>query len=362
MQAPYAERMSVVQRSSVAAARTSRAACRSSRVSSAWSTHSSRSSTCCRTTRSATPGNPALKLPVLKLEDGSWFGQLNACRALARRVDRRPAIVWPEQLAGRNAPTHRSSCSRAWQRGESDHRRALAFCSRRSRDEGTRQPGGQRRLLDEHLDAALSELPAGRDLSFFETTLFCFITHLQFREVMQIDRHQNLLSFCAKFGDREWLGRLNIGSIDRRHGAIGVSRCERYLRDPELHRAHYTRAVPVEGYRRATGAGRKPVRAVGRSALCRAAGVLEGIGRSRATGDRAGRGIGRHGADARCGAWRRRWIRAGPRRARARPDGWRCRRRPVRAQARTPRPRNRRRAGRPLPVRTGTARDGCHLW
>src|SRR5690349_7327770 len=46
-------------------------------------------------------GNPALKLPSLRTDEGTWFGALPICRELARRSARALTdltIVWPEHL------------------------------------------------------------------------------------------------------------------------------------------------------------------------------------------------------------------------------------------------------------------------
>src|SRR5262245_17315283 len=47
--------------------------------------------------------NPALRLPVLELDDGPLFGTANICRELARRGSRAVRVVWPEQLHDRLA-------------------------------------------------------------------------------------------------------------------------------------------------------------------------------------------------------------------------------------------------------------------
>src|SRR5262245_22862786 len=51
-------------------------------------------------------GNPALKLPILRVEGTVLFGALNICRALAERCNSPKLIVWPEQatdMLSRNA-------------------------------------------------------------------------------------------------------------------------------------------------------------------------------------------------------------------------------------------------------------------
>jgi glutathione S-transferase len=43
-------------------------------------------------------GNPALKLPILRTDDGVLFGAQNICRAIAERAQKPARIVWPEGL------------------------------------------------------------------------------------------------------------------------------------------------------------------------------------------------------------------------------------------------------------------------
>ena len=42
--------------------------------------------------------NPALKQPILRRNGGVLFGAQNICRALAEMSERKPTIVWPEDL------------------------------------------------------------------------------------------------------------------------------------------------------------------------------------------------------------------------------------------------------------------------
>ncbi|HZJ63147.1 MAG TPA: hypothetical protein VFD36_06445, partial [Kofleriaceae bacterium] len=58
-------------------------------------------------------------------------------------------------------------------------------------------------FLDAHLDAVLAALPADRLTSFFEVALFCVVTHLPWREVMDVARWTRLGEFCRRFGERE---------------------------------------------------------------------------------------------------------------------------------------------------------------
>jgi hypothetical protein len=57
--------------------------------------------------------------------------------------------------------------------------------------------------LDANMTALFAALPEGRTLSFLEVTLFCVMTHLPFREVMDVSRWSRLGDFCRRFGQRE---------------------------------------------------------------------------------------------------------------------------------------------------------------
>jgi len=45
-------------------------------------------------------------------------------------------------------------------------------------------------------------LPADRVLSFCETSLYCLVTHLPFRKVMDTGSYQRLQAFCRTFAER----------------------------------------------------------------------------------------------------------------------------------------------------------------
>src|SRR6185503_6684780 len=58
-------------------------------------------------------------------------------------------------------------------------------------------------FVDAHLDAALAALPADRLTSFLEVALFCVVTHLPWREVMDVSRWTSLGDFVRDFGQRD---------------------------------------------------------------------------------------------------------------------------------------------------------------
>jgi glutathione S-transferase len=55
--------------------------------------------------------------------------------------------------------------------------------------------------LETNLSAAMAALPE-RDLSYLEISLFCFLEHLEFREVMKLDRHPQISAFRNRFAAR----------------------------------------------------------------------------------------------------------------------------------------------------------------
>ena len=46
-----------------------------------------------------------------------------------------------------------------------------------------------------------STLPERR-LSFLEVSSYCFLTHLEFRELLRVHANPRLRAFCARFGER----------------------------------------------------------------------------------------------------------------------------------------------------------------
>jgi glutathione S-transferase len=168
-------------------------------------------------------GNPALRLPVLETTQGAWFGALNICRQLRRLSTRPMAMAWPEDLASPLLANAQELTLQAMASevtlimnqlagtGESEHRRkledsllgTLGWLDRNlalarealARDALPREvsPGGV--VLD-------GELPGAHWLSYFEVTLFCLVTHLEFRSVVPTAGYPQLVEFCRDFGQR----------------------------------------------------------------------------------------------------------------------------------------------------------------
>ena len=56
--------------------------------------------------------------------------------------------------------------------------------------------------LDGNLSGVLEALPEDRDLSYLEASLYCLVTHLEFREVVPTSQYPALKSFSDRFGAR----------------------------------------------------------------------------------------------------------------------------------------------------------------
>ena len=148
--------------------------------------------------------NPALRLPILETALGSWFGTLGICRELARQSSRDLRLVWPEDL---REPLTANAQEFAVQALTTEV--ALIMASLAQEDPGgahrTKQQTSLLNLLswlDSHVNAVLAVLPAQRDLSYLEVSLFCLVTHLQFRNVLPVAPYAALADFCEHFGAR----------------------------------------------------------------------------------------------------------------------------------------------------------------
>lgn len=149
--------------------------------------------------------NPALKLPILRAEDGVVFGAENICRALADRASAPVKIVWPEQLrnnVSRNAQELVWLCMTAQvqivfgtiiSKLPADN---LYFEKARLGFEGALA------WLDANIAEALELMPADRQLSLFEASLFCMLEHLRFRPTLPVEKYTALQSFARAFAQR----------------------------------------------------------------------------------------------------------------------------------------------------------------
>lgn len=148
-------------------------------------------------------GNPALKVPTLRREDGSLvFGAENISRALAELSSSPMRIVWPEQL---RSDLSRNAQELVWHAMAAQMQLVMGTVMCKLPVDNTYFVKGRAglegalRWLDAHVDAALRALPEGRDLSLFEVTLHCLVEHLRFRPTVDIGAYPALTRFAAAF-------------------------------------------------------------------------------------------------------------------------------------------------------------------
>jgi hypothetical protein len=149
-------------------------------------------------------GNPALKIPSLQTPQGVWFGSLNVCRELWRRSNPRPRVVWPEDLDG---PLLANAQELVLQAMATEvtmimGRMANAGDSNAHHTKMRTGLGNTMSWLEEHASSLLASLPPQRDLSYLEVTLFCLVTHLEFRDVLPTAAYSELGRFCQQFATR----------------------------------------------------------------------------------------------------------------------------------------------------------------
>lgn len=149
--------------------------------------------------------NPALKLPILRIEGETVFGTENICRVLADRAHEFTAIVWPEQLrsnVSRNAQELVWHCMSAQVQIVFGTLVAKLPGDNLYFDKARTGFAGALTWLDTHLPEALNALPASRRWSLFEVSLFCMIEHLHFRQTVPVGHYSKLEAFRKTFSIR----------------------------------------------------------------------------------------------------------------------------------------------------------------
>ena len=149
--------------------------------------------------------NPALKLPILRSGEEVVFGTENICRAMAERAQKSVAIVWPEQLRGnvsRNAQELVWHCMTTQVQIVFGTAIAKLPADNLYFEKARLGYAGALAWLDAHVSDALNALPASRQLSLFEASLFCMIEHLHFRQTLPVEQYSNLEAFRKSFAAR----------------------------------------------------------------------------------------------------------------------------------------------------------------
>lgn len=152
-------------------------------------------------------GNPAMKVPALRIGSSLLIGTENICRKLTEHAGRAddPRIVFPERAT---SDVVRCAQELTWHAMAAQVQLILGvklgklpadnvfFVKVRAGLEGSLA------WLDEHLARALDELPKKRVLSLFEVTLFCLVEHLGFRRTLENEPPPGLRRFAAEFAAR----------------------------------------------------------------------------------------------------------------------------------------------------------------
>lgn len=149
-------------------------------------------------------GNPALKLPALRVGDDTVWGSLNACRLLARQVDGGEArVFWPEEartpllMNAHEVVAHAMAAQVEVVFHEIVSKRPPDATSRKRRESLL----GCLAWLDAHLDAIRAQLPSER-IALLDLMLYCLLEHLPFRNPVDLSGLPALTAFVADFGAR----------------------------------------------------------------------------------------------------------------------------------------------------------------
>ena len=151
-------------------------------------------------------GNPAMKLPVLRLSDGQVaFGAENVARTLVELASGRIDMVWTEQLPGLEA---RNAQELVWHAMAAQVQ--LVFGTQAAKLPAdnlyfAKAADGLANVLawlEARIEAVLATLPLARHVSLLELTLFCLIEHLRFRPTVALHAYPTLASFTDTFGQR----------------------------------------------------------------------------------------------------------------------------------------------------------------
>lgn len=156
-------------------------------------------------------GNPALKLPILRLGGEVVFGAQNICRVITERAaaagnQATAGIVWPEALRD---PLSRNAQELVWHCMAAQVQLVMGTVLGKLPADNMffvkARAGLEASLawLDANLTQALARLPAPRELSLFEASLFCLVEHLAFRPTVPMSACAELAAFSAEFGQRE---------------------------------------------------------------------------------------------------------------------------------------------------------------
>lgn len=152
-------------------------------------------------------GHPALKIPTLHVGEAALFGTENICRKLAEIAGRAgdPRVVLPEHV---NADLARSAQELVWNAMALQVQLlvGIRFAKLPSDNvffaKASAGMVGSLTWLEQHLERALEHLPAVRDVTVLEVTVFCLVEHIAFRPTVPLDAFPTLRNFATRFASR----------------------------------------------------------------------------------------------------------------------------------------------------------------
>jgi glutathione S-transferase len=146
--------------------------------------------------------NPALKVPALVTDEGPLFGTENICRELVRRASPEAPVVLRGDVPARLVANAEELTLQAMLTEVNIILGKMAAGDKPLPPKLGASLANSLGWLDQHVDRVLALLPERR-FSFLEVTLFCLVTHLPFRDVMDVASHSRLAAHAARFAERE---------------------------------------------------------------------------------------------------------------------------------------------------------------
>lgn len=147
--------------------------------------------------------NPALKIPILVDERGPLFGAENICREIVRRSGLASEVILRGDVADRVLANVEELTLHVMSAEVGLIMAKLAGDVAHAPPKTLRSIENSLRYLDQNIGVALEAMPPTRALSFVEVALFCVVTHLPFREIMNVTPWPRLVDFCKRFGERD---------------------------------------------------------------------------------------------------------------------------------------------------------------
>lgn len=153
-------------------------------------------------------GHPALKIPTLHVGDAVTFGTDDICRRLAELAGRAddPRVVLSHHVTSDLALNAQEL---VWSAMTTQVQLVLGVQVAKLPGDSAFFTKARRGLLgtlawlEERLDGVLEALPAERELSVLEVTLFCLHEHITFRPTVPVAGFPKLRAFVASFSTRE---------------------------------------------------------------------------------------------------------------------------------------------------------------